>query len=55
MPLNKLWMIAFRDLGRNRRRSIFTLLAVAFGLALLLLMNGIITGMVADSLQNSIR
>src|SRR5512135_1080283 len=55
MPLNKLWMIAFRDLGRNRRRSIFTLLAVAFGLALLLFMNGIITGMVADSLQNSIR
>ena len=55
MPLNKLWMIAFRDLGRNRRRSIFTLLAVAFGLALLLFMNGIISGMVADSLQNSIR
>ncbi len=55
MPLSKLWLIAFRDLGRNRRRTIFTLLAVAFGLALLILMNGLISGMVADSLQNSIR
>src|SRR5512140_2815080 len=55
MPLNKLWMIAFRDLGRNRRRSIFTLLAVALGLAMLIMMSGIISGMVTDSLQNSIR
>ncbi len=55
MPFNKLWMIAFRDLGRNRRRSIFTLLAVALGLAMLILMSGIISGMAADSLQNSIR
>jgi ABC-type lipoprotein release transport system permease subunit len=55
MPLNKLWMIAVRDLGRNRRRSIFTLLAVAFGLTLLIFMNGFISGVTADSLENSIR
>ena len=55
MPLNKLWMIAFRDLGRNRRRSLLTLLAVALGLALLMVMNGFIAGIMDDSLQNSIR
>jgi ABC-type lipoprotein release transport system permease subunit len=48
-------MIAYRDLGRHRRRSIFTLLAVALGLGLLLMMDGLISGVVADSLANSIR
>src|SRR5512139_2729055 len=55
MPLSKLWTIAYRDLGRHRRRSIFTLLAVALGLGLLLTMNGLISGVVAGSLANSIR
>src|SRR6266496_6108714 len=55
MPLNKLWTLAYRDLGRNRRRSILTLLAVALGLALLMLMNGYIAGVMEDTLQNSIR
>lgn len=55
MPLSKLWTIAYRDLGRHRRRSVFTLLAVALGLALLFVMNGLIAGMMAESLQNSIR
>ena len=55
MPLSKLWMIAYRDLGRHRRRTVFTLLAVALGLALLLTMQGLISGMTADSLSNSIR
>jgi ABC-type lipoprotein release transport system permease subunit len=55
MPLNKLWTIAYRDLGRNRRRSILTLLAVALGLALLMVMNGFIAGIMEDTLQNSIR
>jgi ABC-type lipoprotein release transport system permease subunit len=55
MPLSKLWTIAYRDLGRHRRRSVFTLLAVALGLALLLWLNGLISGVVADSLANSIR
>ncbi len=55
MPLSKLWVIAYRDLGRHRRRSVFTLLAVALGLALLFMMSGLISGMMTESLQNSIR
>jgi ABC-type lipoprotein release transport system permease subunit len=55
MPLSKLWVIAYRDLGRHRRRTVFTLLAVALGLALLLTINGLISGVMADSLANSIR
>ena len=55
MPISKLWSLALRDLGRNRRRSLLTLLAVALGLALLIVLNGLIAGVFADSLQNSIR
>jgi ABC-type lipoprotein release transport system permease subunit len=55
MALSKLWVIAFRDLGRNRRRSVLTALAVALGLALLIVLNGYIAGVVEDALQNSIR
>jgi ABC-type lipoprotein release transport system permease subunit len=55
MGLGKLWIIAYRDLGRNRRRSFFSLLAVGLGLALLIVLNGFIAGVVEDALQNSIR
>jgi ABC-type lipoprotein release transport system permease subunit len=55
MAFKKLWVIAYRDLGRNRRRSILTLIAVALGLALLLVMSGYIAGVVEGALQNSIR
>ncbi len=55
MALSKLWIIAYRDLGRNRRRSIFTLLAVALGLALIMNLHGLIAGVIDESLQNSIR
>jgi ABC-type lipoprotein release transport system permease subunit len=55
MPFGKLWTIAYRDLGRNRRRSLLTLLAVGLGLALLMVMNGFIAGIMEDALQNSIR
>ncbi len=55
MGLAKLWVIAYRDLGRNRRRSFFSLLAVGLGLALLIVLNGFIAGVVDDALQNSIR
>ncbi|MCE7982937.1 MAG: ABC transporter permease [Caldilinea sp. CFX5] len=48
-------MIAYRDLLRNRRRSFFTGLAVALGLALLIVLNGYIAGVMEGSLQNSIR
>ena len=55
MAWTKLWAMGYRDLGRNRRRSIFTMLAVGLGLALLIVMNGYIAGVMGDSLENSIR
>lgn len=55
MAFAKLWVIAYRDLGRNRRRSILSFTAVALGLALLILLNSYIAGVVEDGLQNSIR
>ena len=55
MALAKLWVIAYRDLGRNRRRSILSLVAVALGLALLIIMNGYIAGVIDGALQNDIR
>ena len=55
MAFGKLWVIGYRDLGRNRRRSFFSLIAVALGLALLIVFNGLVAGVMEDSLQNSIR
>ncbi len=55
MALSKLWVIAYRDLGRNRRRTLFSLLAVALGLALVIGINGLIAGVYDDSLQSTIR
>lgn len=55
MSLLNFWKIAYRDLGRNRRRSLLTIIAVALGLALLIVMNGMIAGIMGESLQNSIR
>ena len=55
MAFSKLWVIAFRDLGRNRRRTLLSFLAVALGLMLLMLLNGLIAGVMDDALQNSIR
>ncbi len=55
MALGKLWTIAFRDLGRNRRRSGFTMLAVAIGLALTIVMSGMIANIFDQGLQDNIR
>ncbi len=55
MTWTKLWMIAYRGLTRNRRRTFFTMLAVALGLALLITLNGYISGVMEDGLQNNIR
>jgi ABC-type lipoprotein release transport system permease subunit len=54
MAFKKLWVIAFRDLGRNRRRSFLTMLAVSLGLALVILMSGYIAGVVDGSISDSI-
>lgn len=55
MAFRALWILALRDVGRNRRRSGLSVLAVAMGLALLIVLNSFIAGIVGDSLQNAIR
>jgi len=54
MAFGKFWVIAFRDLGRNRRRTIFTLIGVALGMMVLILMSGFITG-IFDSILERLR
>ena len=54
MALRKLWVIAYRDLGRNRRRTGLTMLAIVFGMAVLIMMSGFIAGIFdSRSLQPS--
>lgn len=55
MAFMKFWVIAFRDLGRNRRRTGFTMLGVAMGMMLLIFMSGFITGIMDSGLEDSIR
>ena len=55
MAFAKLWVMAYRDLGRNRRRTLFTLIAVALGVGLVILLEGYIAGVWDGALQNSIR
>src|SRR5512138_108929 len=47
--------MAFRDLGRNRRRSFFSALAVGGGLALLILMASVVKGEMGGALENAIK
>jgi ABC-type lipoprotein release transport system permease subunit len=54
MALRKLWVIAFRDLGRNRRRTGLTMLAVMLGLAVLIMMSGFIAGIFDSMISFSI-
>ena len=51
----QLYKMAFRDLGRNRRRSFFSALALAIGLALLLFMAAVINGEMRGALETSIK
>ena len=51
----QLFKMAFRNLGRNRRRSLLSALAVSMGLALLILMASVVTGEMRGALENSIR
>lgn len=55
LSIGKLWMIAYRDLGRNRRRSLLTLVAMALGMALLIVMSALTKGAVEGSVENGIR
>jgi len=53
--MSQLFKMAFRDLGRNKRRSMLSALAVAMGSALLLFMAATIRGEMDGAMQNSIR
>ena len=54
MVLIKLWVIASRELGRNRRRTGLTVLAVTLGLAVLLMLSGFVAGIFDSMLSFSI-
>lgn len=47
--------LAYRNLGRNRRRSFFSALAMGMALALLMMMAGIIRGEYGDAIDLAIR
>jgi len=51
----KLWRIAVRDLGRNKRRSALTLIAVAMGLALVIALHGFEMGAIQGAIDDNIR
>ena len=53
--MRQLFKIAYRDLIRNRRRSLLTLVAIAVGVSLLVFMSGFIQGAITDSIENNIR
>ena len=47
--------LAFRDLGRNRRRSFFSALAVSMGLGMLMLLAGFINGEMGGAIDTAVR
>lgn len=51
----QLFRMAWRNLGRNRRRSFLSALALGIGLALLLLMAGILKGEMLESMRSAIQ
>jgi ABC-type lipoprotein release transport system permease subunit len=51
----QLFKMAFRDLGRNKRRTILSALAVSVGMGLLLLMSAVLVGEMQGALKNTIQ
>ncbi len=51
----ELYKMAYRNLNRNRRRSILSALAVSIGLALLLLIASVLAGEIQGAMNDSIR
>jgi ABC-type lipoprotein release transport system permease subunit len=52
--MSQLLKMAFRDLGRNRRRTLLSALAVSMGLGLLILMAGVVAGEMQGAMNNTI-
>ncbi len=53
--MTQAFKLAFRNLGRNKSRSLLSALAVGVGMALLLLMVSVLEGEMTGALQNTIR
>lgn len=53
--MNQILKMAYRDLGRNRRRSFLSALALGVGVALLLLMAAFVNGEMNSTLNTTIR
>ena len=53
--MTQLYKMAFRDLNRNRRRTLFSALALAMGLGILLFMAAFINGELNSSRESTIR
>ncbi|NMC11914.1 MAG: ABC transporter permease [Chloroflexi bacterium] len=53
--MNQLVKMAIRDLGRNRRRSFFSSLALGLGLALMITMAAVIKGEMSGAMDTTIR
>ena len=53
--MSQLFKMAFRDLGRNKRRSILSALAVSIATMLLIFMASVVRGEFRGALQNGIR
>jgi ABC-type lipoprotein release transport system permease subunit len=54
LALKTFWTIAFRDLIRNRRRTFITLLAVALGMLVVMLMAGMLRGVMDSAMRDNI-
>jgi ABC-type lipoprotein release transport system permease subunit len=53
--MTQLFKLAFRNLGRNKTRTLLSILAVGAGMSLLLLMASVVEGEMRGALDNSIR
>jgi ABC-type lipoprotein release transport system permease subunit len=53
--MTQLFKLAYRNIGRNKIRSLLSCLAVGMGMALLLLMVSVLEGEMTGALQNTIR
>ncbi len=52
MPMEPWPRIGWRNLGRNRRRTVITAAGLAFGYFAIVLMNGLMGGMTAEMIEN---